>query len=214
MPRGARRRRGRPSTSAARRDAGARLEHGHRAGLRRRRGSSCTPGSAGCRSRELFEPAIGYGREGFLVSPTIAGQWAGQVAELKDQPGFAEAFLPGGRAPRAGRAVRLPEHAAALGEIAADERRGVLSGRACARAIEAHAKQARWRDARRPTWPRTRPTGSKPLEIDYRGYTLHEIPPNGQGIVALIALGMLEHFDMRSLPVDSAPTACTCRSRR
>ena len=39
---------------------------------------------------------------------------------------------------------------------------------------------------------------------DYRGYTIHEIPPNGQGIVALIALGILEHFDMASLPVDSA----------
>jgi gamma-glutamyltranspeptidase/glutathione hydrolase len=38
----------------------------------------------------------------------------------------------------------------------------------------------------------------------YRGYTIHEIPPNGQGIVALIALGILEHFDMSALPVDSA----------
>ena len=43
-----------------------------------------------------------------------------------------------------------------------------------------------------------------PISIDYRGYTLHEIPPNGQGIVALIALGILQHFDMASLPVDSA----------
>ena len=42
------------------------------------------------------------------------------------------------------------------------------------------------------------------ITIDYRGYTVHEIPPNGQGIVALIALGILEHFDMASLPVDSA----------
>ena len=42
------------------------------------------------------------------------------------------------------------------------------------------------------------------ITIDYRGYTLHELPPNGQGIVALIALGILEHFDMASLPVDSA----------
>ena len=40
--------------------------------------------------------------------------------------------------------------------------------------------------------------------MDYRGYTLHEIPPNGQGIAALMALGMLEHFDLRSLPVDGA----------
>src|SRR5204862_2192212 len=42
-----------------------------------------------------------------------------------------------------------------------------------------------------------------PLQMNYRGYTLHEIPPNGQGIVALIALGILEHFDLASLPVDS-----------
>ena len=48
---------------------------------------------------------------------------------------------------------------------------------------------------------------------DYRGYTVHEIPPNGQGIVCLMALGMLEHFDVASLPVDS-PTASICRSRR
>ena len=39
---------------------------------------------------------------------------------------------------------------------------------------------------------------------DYRGYTVHEIPPNGQGIVALIALGILQNFDMAALPVDSA----------
>ena len=44
----------------------------------------------------------------------------------------------------------------------------------------------------------------EPLKMDYRGYTLHEIPPNGQGIVALMALGMLEHFDLRSHPVDGA----------
>src|SRR5688572_24575512 len=51
---------------------------------------------------KLFERAIDYGRNGFLVSPTIAGQWAKQVPELKAQPGFAEAFMPGGRAPAPG----------------------------------------------------------------------------------------------------------------
>src|SRR5439155_1078664 len=49
-----------------------------------------------------------------------------------------------------------------------------------------------------------RPDWVKPLEMDYRGYTLHEIPPNGQGIVALIALGILDNFDLRSHPVDGA----------
>src|ERR1051326_7000596 len=66
----------------------------------------------------LFERAIRYGRDGFLVSPTIAGQWAAQVAELKSQPGFADAFMPGGRAPLPGERFRFPEHAATLEKIA------------------------------------------------------------------------------------------------
>jgi gamma-glutamyltranspeptidase/glutathione hydrolase len=68
--------------------------------------------------RKLFEPAIRYGREGFLVSPTIAGQWAKQVPELKVQPGFAEAFLPNGRAPQPGEVFKFPDHAATLEAIA------------------------------------------------------------------------------------------------
>src|SRR5258706_16352 len=56
----------------------------------------------------LFEPAIRYGREGFLVSPTIAGQWAAQAKELHVQPGFAEAFMPGGRPPAVGEMFRFP----------------------------------------------------------------------------------------------------------
>src|ERR671938_503989 len=62
----------------------------------------------------LFERAIRDGREGFLVSPTIAGQWAKQVPELKEQPGFAAAFLPNGRPPAPGHVWRFPAHADAL----------------------------------------------------------------------------------------------------
>jgi len=68
---------------------------------------------------KLFEAAIRYGRDGFMVSPTIAGQWAAQVPELKSQPGFAEAFMPGGRAPAPGELFKFPEHAATLEKIAA-----------------------------------------------------------------------------------------------
>ena len=59
--------------------------------------------------------------------------------------------------------------------------------------------------AARPRWPTSRPTGPKwvaPLAMDYRDVTLHEIPPNGQGITALIAAGILRHFDIAALPVD------------
>lgn len=150
----------------------------------------------------IFEPAIGYGRDGFLVSPTVSGQWAAQATELRTQPGFAEAFLPGGRAPAPGERFRLSEHAATLEKIAATGGEAFYRGE-LASMMEAHSAAnggvmlASDLAAHRADWV-------EPIGIDYRGYTLHEIPPNGQGIIALIALGILAHFDMASLPVDSA----------
>jgi gamma-glutamyltranspeptidase/glutathione hydrolase len=149
---------------------------------------------------KLLEPAIRYARDGFLVSPTIAMQWQKQVDELKVQPGFAEAFMPGGRAPNAGERFRFPAAGDVLEQIARTKGEAFYRG-AVAEKIEAHARKhggaMRVSDLQnhRSDWV-------EPLRMDYRGYTLHEIPPNGQGIVALIALGILEHFDVRSLPVD------------
>ncbi|MFN2643797.1 MAG: gamma-glutamyltransferase family protein [Burkholderiales bacterium] len=148
----------------------------------------------------LFERALRYGRDGFLVSPTIAGQWAKQVPELKAQPGFAEAFLPHGRTPAPGERFTWPAHADALEQIMRSRGEAFYGG-ALAEKLEAHARKhggalkASDLAAHKSDWVTT-------LEMNYRGYTLHEIPPNGQGIVALMALGMLEHFDLRSHPVD------------
>jgi gamma-glutamyltranspeptidase/glutathione hydrolase len=149
---------------------------------------------------KLFERAIQYGREGFLVSPTIAGQWEKQVAELKSQPGFADAFLPDGRPPKPGQRFRFPAHARVLEQIAATKGEAFYRGE-FAQKLEADARKhgaaLRAADlaAHKSDWV-------EPLAMNYRGYTLHEIPPNGQGIVALMALGMLEHFDVRAHPVD------------
>jgi gamma-glutamyltranspeptidase/glutathione hydrolase len=150
---------------------------------------------------KLFERAIGYGRNGFLVSATIAGQWAKQVPELKSQPGFAEAFMPQGRAPLPGERFVFADHAATLEKIAKSKGEAFYRGELAER-IEAHSKQnggvmtAKDLAAHTSDWV-------EPLAMDYRGYTLHEIPPNGQGIVALMALGMLRHFDLAKHPVDS-----------
>ena len=151
---------------------------------------------------QLFEPAIGYARDGYLVSPTIAKQWANQVPELQAQPGFRQAFMPNGRAPLAGEKFSFPDQAKTLEAIAktggADYYRGEIAEK-----IAAHAKQhgalmtSADFAAHSADWV-------EPLAQDYRGYTLHELPPNGQGIAALMALGILQHFDVASYPVDSA----------
>jgi gamma-glutamyltranspeptidase/glutathione hydrolase len=150
----------------------------------------------------LFEPAVSYGGNGFLVSPTIAQQWAAQVPLFTSQPGFAETFMPAGRAPSPGELIALPDHAATLETIAATNGEAFYRGKLAAE-LEAHAAahggamRAGDLAAHHADWVGT-------ISGDYRGYTVHEIPPNGQGIVALIALGILEHFDMASFPVDSA----------
>lgn len=151
---------------------------------------------------KLFEPAIDYATNGFPVSPFIAERWDPQVPELREEPGFAEAFLPGGRSPMAGEIFRFPDQARTLEKIAATKGeafyRGELAG-----ALEAHAKAnggAMTRAdlaAHANDWVGT-------ISQDYRGLTVHEIPPNGQGIVCLMALGILSHFGVSDHPVDSA----------
>jgi gamma-glutamyltranspeptidase/glutathione hydrolase len=150
----------------------------------------------------LFEPAISYARNGFNVSPTVAAQWADQVPIFASQPGFAEVFMPGGRAPKAGEPITLPDLAATLEKIAATNGEAFYRGKLAAR-LEQHATanggamRASDLAAHRADWVGT-------ISADYRGYSIHEIPPNGQGVVALMALGILEHFDLASYPADSA----------
>jgi len=149
----------------------------------------------------LFEPAVRYAEEGFQVSPQIARQWANQVPGFLEQPGFREAFTLDGRAPRAGERWRFPEQAATLREIAETGGESFYRG-ALAEKIEAFAKQCggamRATDlaAHRPEWV-------EPIRQSFRGYELHEIPPNGLGLTALIALGILDRFDLEGMGRDS-----------
>jgi gamma-glutamyltranspeptidase/glutathione hydrolase len=151
---------------------------------------------------KLFEPAIGYASEGFPVSPFVAERWDPQVPELRAQPGFAEAFLPGGRSPRTGEIFRFPEQAKTLQKIAATKGEAFYRGE-LAEKIEAHARANSGAMTRADLaahandWVGT-------ISQDYRGLTVHEIPPNGQGIVCLMALGILSNFDVTDHPVDSA----------
>jgi gamma-glutamyltranspeptidase/glutathione hydrolase len=151
---------------------------------------------------DLFEPAIQYAAGGFMVSPTIARLWANQAPELQAVPGFAEAFMPKGRAPLPGETFVFPDQARTLKLIAESRGEAFYKGE-LAEKITAHAKRhggaMTMADLASPTLDWVEPLGQS-----YRGYTLHEIPPNGQGIGTLISLGILQNLDMASLPVDSA----------
>lgn len=151
---------------------------------------------------DLFEPAIELAERGYAVPPIVARKWAAAVDELRDQPGYAQAFMPNGRAPATGEHFRLPEAAWTLRRIAESRGRDYYQGE-IAECIAAFSKECGGAmtvqdlAGYQPMWV-------DPISRNYRGYTLHEIPPNGQGIAALIALGLLERFDLASLPVDSA----------
>lgn len=151
---------------------------------------------------DLFEPAIQYAADGFMVTPTISRLWNKQAPELQSLPGFAEAFMPKGRAPQAGETFVFPDQARTLKRIAETRGEAFYKGD-LAEKIVAHAKEyggaMTMDDLASHTLDWVEPLGQ-----DYRGYTLHEIPPNGQGIGALISLGILANLDMASLPVDSA----------
>ena len=150
---------------------------------------------------DLMAPAIELAERGYGVSPIVRQKWAAQVPILKDQPGFAQTFLPKGRAPEIGERFAMPAAAATLRRIGATMGRDYYEGQTAER-IAAHAREHGGTmtladlAGYRPEWVDT-------VSIDYRGWTLHEIPPNGQGIAALMALGMLEEFDLASMDPDS-----------
>ncbi len=149
---------------------------------------------------DLMEPAIEIAERGYLLPVVVQQKWAAATPELRNQPGFAEAFLPWGRAPEVGELFQFKAAARGLRAIAQSKGTAYYGGE-IAHAIEKFAAEnggsitAKDFAAYRPEWV-------QPLARNYRGHTLHEIPPSGQGIAALIALGILEKFDIAGLPVD------------
>jgi gamma-glutamyltranspeptidase / glutathione hydrolase len=152
---------------------------------------------------DLLAPAIEVAERGYAVPVIVQQKWrnAASLPELTQQPGFAEHFLPRGREPAVGERFALPAAARTLQRIARTRGEDFYRGE-IAQAIAAHAREygGAMTAADLAAW---QPEWVEPIAQDYAGHTLHEIPPNGQGIAALIALGILRHVDLASLPVDS-----------
>ena len=151
---------------------------------------------------DLLAPAIAAAERGVAVPVIVQQKWrnAASLPEITSQPGFAEAFLPHGRAPQVGERFTFAAAARSLRLIAQTRGEAFYRGEIAA-AAAAHAR-AHGGAMTAADFAGYEPQWVEPIGRDYRGYRLHEIPPNGQGIAALIALGILDQFDLAALPVD------------
>ncbi len=151
----------------------------------------------------LAQPAINYARNGYLLSPQTAYYWnltARRFTGSKFQA-WQDTFTANGKAPKPGELFKLPNHGNTLEEIAQTEGRSFYQGNLADRIHEASQAQGGWLaksdlENHQADWVR-------PIAVEYHGFNLHEIPPNGQGLAALIALGILKNFDITQWAVDS-----------
>lgn len=151
--------------------------------------------------KEVLQPAIGYAREGFPVSELIAYYW-NRSSFLKRYPGFEVTFLVDGKAPAKGEIFKNPMLANTLEKLANGGRDEFYKGdiaRTIDQFMKKHGGYLSYDDLsnHKSEWV-------EPVSVDYRGYKLWELPPNGQGIAALQILGVLKGFDLKSMGYGSA----------
>lgn len=153
----------------------------------------------------LFEPAIRYARQGYPVSPIVAEKWRNAIPVLQHVPGFAQMFMPHERSPDIGELFSCADLADTLEKIASSKGEAFYRGELAEKMI-AHSR-AHGGVHTLTDFAEHRADWVTPIAHRYRDYTVHELPPNSQGIAALIALGIIEQFDISSLPVDSVQSA-------
>ena len=151
--------------------------------------------------KELLAPTIAYAREGVPVPQIIAGSWARGVWVFGDKPGFAEVFMPGGRAPAEGEPFANPALARTLERLAAGGRDAYYRGE-IADAIVAFSKKVGGFFSKEDL-ARHAGEWQEPISTTYHGYQVWELPPNGQGLAALEMLNVLERFDLKAMGRDN-----------
>lgn len=146
---------------------------------------------------EVLKPAIGYAERGFPLSEVIAYYWARGVRNLSRFDEFQRVYAPGGKIPGEGEIFRNPDLAKTLSRIAEEGADVFYSGdvaEAIVTAVRKHGGFMEMADLKtyEPEWV-------EPLSVNYRGYDVWELPPNGQGIAALQMLQMLQQLDLSSM---------------
>jgi len=151
---------------------------------------------------ELMAPAIDYAENGFPVMEKTAEDWQAEVPKLSRNPAASQNYLIDGRAPRAGEIFRQKNLARTLRTLAEGGRDAFYKG-PIAKAI-ADYMQANGGFITLEDLAGTHSDWVEPISTNYRGYQVFEIPPNGQGITALIALNILEGFDLSAMSAEPA----------
>ena len=151
---------------------------------------------------EVLQPAIDYAENGFPVSPQISLAWQDSAAMLAQHPDTAKTYLTNGKAPLPGEMFRQPNFARTLRLIAEGGRDAFYQG-------EIADKIVRFSDENGGLFTRQDFADHKsdwvePISTNYRGYDIYEIPPNGQGIAALLALNIVEGFDLGAIGHNSS----------
>jgi gamma-glutamyltranspeptidase/glutathione hydrolase len=146
---------------------------------------------------DLLAPSIEHAREGFPVTEVIGSAWAAGARALHAYPGFAEVFMPRGRAPASGEPFANPNLARAY-ELIAKEGRAAFYDGAVAAAIE-ECVRGNGGYLGREDLRAHRSEWVEPVSTTYRGWRVFELPPNGQGLAVLQMLNILEGFDLGSL---------------
>ena len=142
-------------------------------------------------------PAIRYAEHGFPVAPRVAFDWAKQVGKLGNSLGASKHYLFNGAAPAEGDVIKLPALAATLKAIAKDGPRAFYEGPIAEDMVA--TLSARGSVLTLDDFAAHRGEVQTPISTNYRGLDLVELPPNGQGLTALVLLNILEQFDMASL---------------
>ena len=145
----------------------------------------------------VLAPAIKYAEHGFPVAPRIASDWKGLVAKLGNSAGASRHYLFNGRAPEECDVVKLPALAATLKAIATDGPRAFYQGPIAEDMAKTLAAAGSVLTA--DDFARHRGEVVTPISTSYRGIDLVEIPPNTQGLTALVTMNILENFDMARL---------------
>jgi gamma-glutamyltranspeptidase / glutathione hydrolase len=152
---------------------------------------------------QVLQPAIRYAESGFVVTPVIAGDWAGQTNILRRDAGSRATFLRDSMPPRAGDWFANPDYARTLRQVASEGPAALYGGTLGLRIVDRVKELGGFISL--DDLKNNAPSWVTPISVNFKGYRVWELPPNNQGIATLEMLRILEPYDLKSLGHNSAP---------